>query len=509
VADVILETQKLCKNFGPVRVLFDMDFELRRGEIHAVIGENGAGKSTLVKIVSGYHLPTEGKLLLDGKTVRFLSTKDAEDAGICMIHQEFNLANDLTVEENIFLGKERRRGPFLDRRQMQKESRAILASLETTVHPRARVKNLSVSQKQMVEIAKAVSRKADILIMDEPTAVLTRTEIQVLFRLMRSLQEQGVSIIYISHKLDEVKEIADRVTVLRDGYKVGVRSADDLSEEEMAAMMVGRDIEDMFPDRGPAPRELEVLRAEAVSSPGSVEDCSFALCEKEILGFAGLVGAGRTELMEAMLGLRERSGGRLLYRGETLSLRSYRNAIDKRIVYLSEDRKGKGLLIDKAMGFNLTLLALRRYSRSLGLIDEQAEDHSLLHAIEEFDIRAPSQRAVMQTLSGGNQQKVALGKIMEVEPDVLILDEPTRGIDVGTKQQIYFFINELAKGGKSVIVISSELPEIIGLCHRVVVMRSGRIVGEVVGADINEEEIMRYAMGIKGGNHREQEQSTG
>ncbi len=508
MAGPILRTTNLCKDFGPVRVLFDMDFELQPGEIHAVIGENGAGKSTLVKILSGYHQPTEGQVLLRDRPVKFQSTKDAEDAGICMIHQEFNLANDLTVEENIFLGKERRRGLFLDKRYMKEHSREVLASLETDVSPNARVKNLSVSQKQMVEIAKAVSRNADVLIMDEPTAVLTRSEINVLFRLIRSLQAKGVSVIYISHKLDEVKELADTVTVLRDGYKVATQPIGELTEDMMATMMVGREMKDMFPDKDLEPKPDTVLDVRGVTSPGYAVDCSFHLKRQEILGFAGLVGSGRTELMEAIVGLRQRSSGQIEVNGQTASIHAYRDAISRNIVYLSEDRKGKGLLVEKTMGFNLTLLALKQYVRRLGMIDETAEAVSLRKAIEEFEIRAPSNTAVINTLSGGNQQKVALGKIMEVDPEILILDEPTRGIDVGTKQQIYFFIHELAKQGKSIIVISSELPELIGVCQRIIVMRSGHIVGDVSGAAINEEEIMRYAMGIKGGNNNEQ-QSAG
>ncbi len=447
-------------------------------------------------------------MILRDVPVKFHSTKDAEDAGICMIHQEFNLANDLTVEENIFLGKEMRRGLFLDKRSMRAQSREILASLETKVSPNARVKDLSVSQKQMVEIAKAVSRNADVLIMDEPTAVLTRSEINVLFRLIRSLQSKGVSVIYISHKLDEVKELADTVTVFRDGYKVATQPAAELTEEMMATMMVGREMEDMFPHKDTEVKAEKVLEVAGVSSPGYVDDCTFFLRRQEILGFAGLVGAGRTELMEAIVGLRQRSSGSIRVQGQPAAIQTYRDAIGRNIVYLSEDRKGKGLLVTKTMGFNLTLLALKRYVRRWGMIDERAEESALQKAIGEFEIRAPSNKAVINTLSGGNQQKVALGKIMEVDPDILILDEPTRGIDVGTKQQIYFFIHELAKQGKSIIVISSELPELIGVCQRIVIMRSGRIMGDVSGSDINEEEIMRYAMGIKGGSGNEQ-QSAG
>lgn len=492
----VLKTNRICKDFGPVRVLFDVDLELMEGEVHAIIGENGAGKSTLMKIISGYERPTEGAIDFQGRTVQIGGVGVAEQLGIVMIHQEFNLADDLTVEENIFLGRELRNGPFVRKRDMVDASRNILHELECDVDPHERVGYLSVSEKQMVEIAKAVSRDARILIMDEPTAVLTRHETEILFRLIRRLKNNGVTVVYISHKLDEVREISDRVTVLRDGKFVATRPTAELSEDEMATLMVGRDIQDMYPLKRDVDSDEVVLDVQNVSVPGWVTGASFQLRRGEILGFAGLVGAGRTELMEGLLGLRPRTVDKIQRSGRTVALRNLWDARLAGIVYLTEDRKGKGLLMDKPLRPNLTLLSLDKFCRPF--IDERLESEALRQAVAEFEIRVPNLETAADTLSGGNQQKLALAKIMQVEPDIIILDEPTRGIDIGTKREIYHFIQRLTEQGKSVILVSSELQEIIGLSHRVAVMRSGIISGVLEGEDINEPEIMRYATGVKG-----------
>ncbi|MFW5986536.1 MAG: sugar ABC transporter ATP-binding protein [Halanaerobiales bacterium] len=493
----VVSTRGVCKDYGPVRVLFDIDFTLRKGEIHAVIGENGAGKSTLMKIISGFHRPTEGKLYFREDQIYLDDIAEGEKLGIVMIHQELNLAEDLTVEENIFLGKERLRSVFLDKKEMLKSSRSILQQLNTGIDPRTPVKDLSVSNKQMVEIAKAVSREASVLIMDEPTSSLTRNEINVLFDLMRNLRDEGVSIIFVSHKLDEVKEIADRITVLRDGYLITTRSAEELTEEEMANLMVGRDIEDMYPDKiFTSEAGKVVLGVKNITVPGWVKNASFELYKGEILGFAGLVGAGRTELLESVVGLRARDSGEIYRDGQKIQIDSLQDAIDVGLVYLSEDRKGRTLLTNKSISFNLTLLALKEFCDPF--IDEEKEEEALSKAVEEFEIKAPDLEASVNTLSGGNQQKLALAKIMQVEPEIIILDEPTRGIDVGTKQQIYYFVKELVEQGKSCIMVSSELQEIIGLCHRVVVMHNGIITGVLNEGELNEEEIMHYATGLKG-----------
>ncbi|MCB9993282.1 MAG: sugar ABC transporter ATP-binding protein [Hyphomicrobiaceae bacterium] len=491
----VLCASAISKSFGPVRVLFDVDLNLRSGDVHALIGENGAGKSTLMKILGGYLPPSSGTIEIDGAPVRFGNSAAAEAAGIVLIHQEFNLAEQLTVEANVFLGRELHAGPFLDWRRMREKTRELLAELETDIAPQQRVRELSVPQKQMVEIAKALVRDARVLMMDEPTAALTSREAQVLFRQIEKLKAQGVAILYTSHKLDEVKAISDTVTILRDGAKVTEGPVSEFSIDQMATQMVGRDVSDLFPQKAVHQGEAEALSVAHFSVPGHVEDAGFTLRRGEILGFAGLVGAGRTELMEAIVGLRH-ARGETRIAGKPTVIRSLKDASRHGLAYLTEDRKGHGLLLDKLMRPNVTLLGLDRFAGIF--IDERAEDAALSTSIGEFDIRAPDRQVKVSNLSGGNQQKLLLAKTMLVEPDIVIIDEPTRGIDIGTKQQIYEFINGLAEAGKSIILISSEMAEVIGLCHRVIVMRAGRLTGELTGEDISEENIVRLAVGIEG-----------
>lgn len=493
MSESVLKAEQLSKHFGSVQVLHGVSFNLWPGEVHAFIGENGAGKSTLMKLLAGYLAPSEGRLELFGESVSFKNSSEAEAKGIVLIHQEFNLAEDLSVEGNIFLGRELSSGLFVRKSDMAKEARELMQSLKTEVNPQERVRNLSVSQKQMVEIAKAVSRDAKILIMDEPTDVLTGTETEVLFDLIRRLQKSGVTIIYISHKLSEIKEIADRVSVLRDGHLITTQIAKALSQDEMASLMVGRDLEDMYPPKK-EPQNQILFAAKSVSVPGWAKDISFELRRGEVLGFAGLVGAGRTELFEGILGLRPRTG-ELHRNGHRVTIDNPKDAANLRIVYLSEDRKGKGILTDMRLRPNVTLLALEKYAKPF--ISITKETKALERAVKTFDIRAGDLQMRAGDLSGGNQQKLALAKIMDITPDVIILDEPTRGIDVGTKRELYFFISDLTKQGKGCIIISSEMPELIGLCHRVVVMQAGQITGVLSGEEIREDEIVRYATGLK------------
>ena len=490
---VVLAGRRLCKRFGPSEVLSDLSIELRAGEIHALVGENGAGKSTLMKILSGYQPPSRGDLVWQGRVAGFASSEAAEDAGIVLIHQEFNLAEQLSVEANIFLGREMTRGPFLDVPGMRRRARTLLDDLQTRIDPRRRVRDLPVADKQMVEIAKALARRASVLILDEPTAVLTGRESRVLFQQLRALQAQGVAILYTSHKLDEVRALADRVTVLRDGRHVVTAPAATLTEDDMARQMVGRDLSELFPPKAPVPASEVVLDVESLSVPGHVAGASFQLRRGEILGVAGLVGAGRTELMEGLVGLRP-AQGQVRVAGKPVHIRNPAEAARLGLAYLTEDRKNRGLLLNGIMRTNLTLLALDRFSGIL--IDEAAEERALDDAIAAFDIRAPSRNVLVGNLSGGNQQKLLLAKTMLVEPGIVVIDEPTRGIDIGTKQQIYRFIARLAAAGTSVVVVSSEMGEVIGLCHRVVVMRAGRMVGELSGNAIGEDAIVRLAMGL-------------
>jgi ribose transport system ATP-binding protein len=491
----ILALEAVSRRFGPVQVLFGIDIDLRPGEVHALIGENGAGKSTAMKIMGGYLEPSAGTVRLDGEPVAFASSREAEARGVVLIHQEFNLAEQLTVEQNVFLGRERRRlGPLLDHRAMRRETRALLDRLHCPVDPGATVSDLSVPEKQMVEIAKALGQNARVLVMDEPTAALTNRETEVLLEQIDRLRAAGTAILYTSHKLDEVARIADRVTVLRDGHVVLTKPAAELTLDGMANAMVGREMKDLYP---PKRRDFggPLLEVDSLSVPGVVEDASFSLRAGEILGFAGLVGSGRTELMEGLAGLRPATGTVRL-RGSTLRHITPAAAREAGLVYLTEDRKGRGLLLEKSLRENLTLLALGRFSR--GLIDRKAEDEALTRAIREWDIRTGSRDIAAGNLSGGNQQKLLLAKTMLAEPRVVIIDEPTRGIDIGTKAQIYDFIHRLAAEGRGVIVVSSEMPEVIGLSSRVAVMRRGRIAGELEGADITESAIVRLAMGLEG-----------
>ncbi|HSX73253.1 MAG TPA: sugar ABC transporter ATP-binding protein [Shinella sp.] len=495
-APVVLAARRIAKSFNGVQVLFSVNFELRAGEIHALMGENGAGKSTLVKILSGFEQPTSGEILLDGRPVRLPPNGQAEQLGIVIIHQEFNLAEHLTVTESLFLGREVTRFGVLDRKFMRAETRRVLDQLGSHVDENALISSLSIADKQMVEIAKAISRDARIIFMDEPTAVLSREETNYLFRQVRKLREQGTSFVFVSHKLDEVMELTDRVTVLRDGQWVKTAPTNILDGESIAQLMVGRELSSLYPSKQEPSVDEEVALAVAGLSTPYVKDASFEVRKGEILGFSGLIGSGRSELMEAVAGLRPRLSGEVSVRGESVPGGDVHAANRVGIAYMTKDRKQKGLLLNSRMTANLTLQSLEKHG-NYGYLSPKSEAEALERARRRFDIRVRDGRVVAGRMSGGNQQKLLLAKVMETEPDVIIIDEPTRGIDVGTKQQIYHFISALARDGKSIIVVSSEMPEIIGLCTRVAVMREGRIVGILEGEEISEQEIMRYSAGLK------------
>jgi ribose transport system ATP-binding protein len=492
---IVLAAERISKAFAGVQVLFSVDFQLRRGEVHALMGENGAGKSTLVKILSGFEQPTSGQVLLDGHAVKLPPNGSAEALGIAIIHQEFNLAEHLTVTESLYLGREVTRFGVLDRKFMRAETRKALDQLGTNIDENALISSLPVAARQMVEIAKAISRKARVVIMDEPTAVLTRAETDVLFQQIRRLKSEGTSFIFVSHKLDEVMALSDRITVLRDGQWIKTAPTSEMNGEKIAQLMVGRELSSLFPGKvEPDVDEVLALEVRGVST-GYVKNASFKLRKGEVIGFAGLIGSGRTELMEAVAGLRPRQG-QVLLNGESLPPGHLGDAMDKGLAYLTKDRKAKGLLLQSSMATNLTLQSMFLHSR-WGYLNPKSEGEALERARRRFDIRVRDPRVMVGRMSGGNQQKLLLAKVMEREPRVVIIDEPTRGIDVGTKQQIYNFIAALAAEGCSIIVVSSEMPEVIGLCTRVAVMREGRIVGMLEGDAINETEIMRYAAGLK------------
>ena len=501
-APVILSASRVSKSFGEIPVLFSIDFDIRQGEVHAVIGENGAGKSTLIKILSGLEQPTSGSIAYDGQTVVLPPNGAAEAMGIVLIHQEMNLAEHLTVAESIFLGRELKKFGFLDVGEMRKRAAAVMETLHVHVDPDARINTLSVADKQMVEIAKAISRDARVLIMDEPTAVLSVGETETLFEQIRRLTARGVAVIFISHKLDEIMELANRVTVLRDGQLIATVSTEALTPDSIAQMMVGRELSNLYPPKHEPDVDAPVVLTVRGLAAAGISDVSFDLRRGEILGFAGLIGSGRTAVAEAIVGLTHRSAGEITLDGQPVNFTKVSQSVDAGLAYMTKDRKGKGLLLNMGLRPNLTLLTVKKHLKA-GFLDSASETRALERAVRRFDIRARDASIAVGRLSGGNQQKLMLGKTMESEPDIIIMDEPTRGIDVGTKQQIYHIIAALAAEGKSIILISSEMQEVIGLSHRVVVMRGGRLAGVLEGAEITEAEIMRYAAGIKQSGHDE------
>ncbi|GAB5435285.1 MAG: sugar ABC transporter ATP-binding protein [Falsiruegeria mediterranea] len=496
ISTPILSADGISKSFGSVPVLFSVSMDIRAGEVHALIGENGAGKSTLMKILSGFLQPTSGHIRVEGVDTELPGNGLSEALGIVLIHQELNLAEQMTVEENVFLGRELQSRGVLDRAAMRTAVRGFLDDIGLDISPQDRISQLSIAQKQMVEIVKAMSRDAKVLIMDEPTAVLTEAETELFFAQVRRLKERGTAIVFVSHKLAEVSAISDQVTVLRDGQWIGTHATKDLTPDSMAQMMVGRELSDLYPPMNEVDVDADhLLSVQNLTAPG-VHDVCFDLRKGEILGFSGLIGAGRTAVFEAICGLSSRRSGSIEFDGASATFDSVAAARDAGVVYLTKDRKEKGLLLGQKMRPNLSLFALPKFVKGLSL-DQKAEDAALERAIRRFDIRARDPNVNVGDLSGGNQQKLLLAKVMECDPRILIIDEPTRGIDVGTKQQIYHFIAAIAAEGVSVVVISSEMPEIIGLCHRVVVMREGEITGILTGEDINESEIVRYAAGLK------------
>jgi ribose transport system ATP-binding protein len=490
---VAVEFIDLRKAFGPVQVLHGVSFALQPGRVVGVLGENGAGKSTLMKILAGYEPLSGGEMRINGQPMRFSGSRAAEAVGIVLIHQEFNLADDLTIAQNIFLGHERKKGWLLDDDAMRTESARVLQQVGLNTDPDTPVKHLIVAEKQLVEIARALARKARLLIMDEPTATLTPGETERLFALMAQLKADGVTILYISHKLDEVERVTDEVVVMRDGRFVAREATAKLTRQQMAQLMVGRELADLYPPKEPPPASTQpLLEVKQLSVPGWAQDISFEVRPGEILGFAGLVGAGRTELFEGLLGLRPCSG-QIEIDGQPVRLRNPREAADHGLTYLSEDRKGKGLHVHFGLRENLTLMTLSRYARPW--LRPAAEQRALREAVDAFGIRTGNLESPASSLSGGNQQKLALAKVLHPSPRVVVLDEPTRGVDIGAKRDIYFLIQRLAQEGLAVIVVSSELMELIGLCHRVVVMRAGRLQATLAATHLTEEELIAHATG--------------
>lgn len=490
----LLEMRGIVKNFPGVQALKSVDFDVRRGEVHALVGENGAGKSTLMKILAGVYQADAGEIIFKGQPVVFRTPRQAQEAGIVTIYQELNQVPYLSVTENIFLGSEWTRNGLLDWPAMHQEARRLLAKLHLDIDPRAPLYTLGVGQQQMVEVAKALHHKADLIIMDEPTSALSVREIEDLFAIIAELKAEGVAIIYISHHLEETFAISDRTTVLRDGRKVATQPSSELTVEQLIRLMVGRDLAEQFP-KEIAPRGKEMLRVEGLRREGKLYDISFSVHAGEILGIAGLVGAGRTELVRAIFGADPIDGGRIFVEGQEVRIRSPRDAVRHGIALLTEDRKTQGLVLLMSVRDNVTLASLDRLTR--GLFTNAAKEQALTDGfIHSLAIKTPSHQQLVMNLSGGNQQKIVLAKWLATHPKVLIFDEPTRGIDVGAKVEIYRLMNELARRGVAILMVSSELPEVLGMSDRIMVIHEGRVAGFLNRDEANQERIMELATGM-------------
>lgn len=495
MGEVILNMTNIHKAFGPVRALRSAAFELRRGEIHALAGENGAGKSTLMHIIDGILQPDGGEILLDGKPVKISSPNAANRLGIGFVHQEIALCPEISVAENMFMSETgQSRSWFMNYRDLGKRAATILREIGD-IDPASRAGDLSISQQQIVEIAKALTLDCRILILDEPTAALTETEAQTLFRIMHRLAERGIAIIYISHRMAEIFEHCDRITVMRDGCHIRTANIAEISPEEVVNSMVGRVLDKLYPPKLSDDEKSDevILSVRGLNEGKRVFDVGFDLRRGEILGLAGLIGAGRSEIARAVCRLEGKPRGEVTLRGRPLRLKDYRDSIREGLVYLSEDRKGDGLFLNMSIAANVSALDVGRISNGMGFIERRKEMKRADELGRRLKLRANSVGDAVSTLSGGNQQKVALAKMLSVEPEVVFLDEPTRGVDVGAKAEIHRQIRELAREGVGVVVISSELPELIGVSDRVLVVREGRITGEVEGEDMTEEKIMQLA----------------
>ncbi|WPX08483.1 sugar ABC transporter ATP-binding protein [Anaerocellum danielii] len=488
----LLRLNGITKTFPGTVALSDVSFSVNRAEIHAVVGENGAGKSTLMNIISGSFLPDKGEIYLEGKKVNIRSPRDAQNLGISIVHQELALCPHLTVAENIYIGRlPQKSGKIVDYKKLNKMSEEILALFdEVNIKPTDKVADLNVAQQQIVEIAKAITFNCKLLILDEPTSALSEADAAVLFKIIRELKSKGISILYISHRLREIFELADRITVLRDGRYITTLNTAETNPNQVVSLMVGREIKEMYPPKS-SKIGREVFRVENISSD-KVQNVSFALHEGEILGFAGLVGSGRTELAQTICGILPRHAGEIYLEGKKIEINSFEDAIRHKIGYVTEDRKQYGLFLKLPVAYNVSAIYLK-YDYNRLLIDRHMEIGLVQEFVKKLNVKTSSYLQLVMSLSGGNQQKVMIAKWLAINPRILILDEPTRGIDVGAKAEIHNLLRELAKSGIGIILISSEMPEIIGMCDRVLVMREGRITGELSGDKITEENIMQLA----------------
>ena len=491
----VLEVRKIGKQFPGVRALNDVDLKVQQAEVLSVIGENGAGKSTLMKILAGVQMPDSGQVLIDGEPVTLDSVKASLDSGVALIHQELNLAENLQVGENIYLGREPNRFGFIDRKQINIDAVKVLKQIGLAVEPTTPLGDLSIGQRQMVEIAKAMSVGARVLIMDEPTSSLSSAEAERLFEVVNDLRTRGVSVIYISHRLGEVKALSDRVVVLRDGENAGALNRDEITHDNMVRMMVGRDVSQLY-SREKIPIGDVVLSVDRLRTPTWPEhEITFSIRQGEIVGISGLVGAGRTEMLRTLFGVDDPVAGTVAVDGKTVDLKSPIAAIDAGIALVPEDRKLNGLVIDMSVRHNVGLAALARNRLAGGFLNQAIEKRDAKQMVRDLRIKTPNDAQITRFLSGGNQQKVVLGKWLSMMPKILLLDEPTRGIDVGAKQEIYQLMEKLAKEGLAVLFVSSEMEEIMGMSDRTIVMHEGRITGELQRSELSEESIMQLATG--------------
>ncbi|WP_412304159.1 sugar ABC transporter ATP-binding protein [Hungatella sp.] len=488
----LLDMKQIIKSFNGVEVLHGIDFSLRAGTVHALMGENGAGKSTLMKVLAGVHKCDDGEIWLKGKKTEIQSPRHAQELGIAMIHQELSPVPEMTVAENIFLGREPRKGLFVDYKKMYADTEKLLGEMKVRVSPRAKIGRLKVADQQLIEISKAISLNADIIVMDEPTSAITDQEVEILFKTIADLKKKGTGIIYISHKMDEIFRIADDITVLRDGTYVNSWEAKDIDNNTLIKNMVGRELNEIFP-KIKVPAKDVVMEVRHFTKENQFEDISFLVREGEILGIAGLIGAGRTELMNAIFGLEKPDSGEVFFEGRKVEIRRPSDAIRHGIAYVTEDRKNEGLVLEMGVGQNITIASMKTLSSGM-FIKRQEEKKTIDDQIRALRIKVHSPRQLVGKLSGGNQQKVVLAKWMMKNPKLLILDEPTRGIDIGAKSEIYKLMGEFVEKGNSIIMISSEMPEAMGMSDRILVLSNGRLSGELSREEFAQEDIMKMAV---------------
>lgn len=490
----ILEMENISKEFPGVKALDGVQLKLKPGSVHALMGENGAGKSTLMKCLFGIYEKDSGKILLDGVEVNFKSTKEALENGVSMVHQELNQVLQRNVLDNIWLGRYPTKGVFIDEKKMYDDTISIFEDLDIKVDPKKKIADLAIAERQMIEIAKAVSYKSKVIVMDEPTSSLTEKEVEHLFKIIRKLQQNGVGVIYISHKMEEIKMISDEITILRDGKWISTNDVSKISTEQIISMMVGRDLTERFPKKDNEVKEciLEVKNLTALNQP-SIKDISFELYKGEILGIAGLVGSKRTEIVETLFGIRPKESGQIFLHGKEIKNKDPREAIKNGFALVTEERRSTGIFAKLDIAFNSIISNLDKYKSKFKLLKNSSIKQDTQWIIDSMRVKTPSQATKIGSLSGGNQQKVIIGRWLLTEPEVLMLDEPTRGIDVLAKYEIYQLMIELAKKDKGIIMISSEMPELLGVTDRILVMSNGKVAGIVKTSETNQEEIMELS----------------